>query len=449
MVPVASIDSYGDLSDFSQRESGVLATHGERATSAVPDHVFGWDGNVDDLAQLSGTSMATPQAAAASMLVRQAMLDEGLEPTADEILERLTQASISRQDADSGHTYQILDLSAAVGEAQPNITETDQFIGTTGSERIELDLRNGIQVRIGDEVVSLTPNEDGTPLRIDVGEGDDSLHIVGSPDAERLIASPPTQGISSLSTNLYSIELVGFERIAFDGGGGPDRATLFDSPTSDNLQSHPAHATLAGSGFQFDIAGVSRVYVHGTAGGNDVAFLHDSAGDDVLQVRPQFTSLRSDDSFQLAYGFERVYAYATAGGFDSASLYDSAGDDTMSISAGRSIISGAGFQISARGFESTEGHATAGGDDVARLYADQSDSRWHATADMVQWTGQDNAVRIARGFERTEAFEDLQPIALASQAQYWPFSDDWIEDTKTRAEREAAASRQVFDELGK
>jgi len=444
VVPVASIDSNGDLSDFAQRQSGVFATQGEVIVSAVPDYVFGWDGNVDDFAQLSGTSMATPQVAGASMLIRQSMINEGIEPTAEAILAKLQEASISEQDADSGVTYQTIDLAAAVGVSET----TQEFAGTSGSERVVLDLRDGIEIRVNGEVVTLSPSDDDSPLRLDVGEGNDSLYIIGSENAERLIASPPARGESSLSTNLFSIELVGFENITFDGNGGPDRATLFDSPTADILKSQPSQATLSGTGFQFDVTGVPRVYVYGTAGGNDVAFLHDSDQDDTLEVRPEFTSLRNEESFQLAYGFERVYAYATSGGFDSASLYDSAGDDTMSISSGRSIIAGIGYQVSARGFESTVGNATAGGNDIANIYSDQVDSRWNATSDMVQWTGQDNAVRVARGFEQTNAFEDFEPIELSQQSYNSPLSQQWIGDAKDRAELEADAARRVFEDFG-
>lgn len=448
VVPVASIDANGELSEFAQRESGVFATHGEVIVSAVPDHVFGWDGNVDDFAQLSGTSMATPQVAAASMLIRQSLINEGIEPTAQAILARIQESSISAQDADSGFSYQTIDLTAAVRVNETTQELVQGFAGTSGSERVELDLRDGIKIRVNGEIVSFSSADD-SPLRLDVGEGDDSLHIIGSENAERLIANPPTRGESSLSTNLFNIELVGFEHITFEGNGGPDRATLFDSPSADTLKSHPAQATLSGTGFQFDVTGVPRVYVHGTAGGNDIAFLHDSDRDDTLEVRPEFTSLRNEESFQLAYGFERVYAYATSGGFDSASLYDSAGDDTMSISSGRSIIAGIGYQVSARGFESTIGYATAGGHDIANIYSDQVDSRWHGTSDMVQWTGQDNAIRVARGFEQTNAFEDFEPIDLSPQSQHWPLSQSWIDDANERAELDADAARRVFEDFGR
>ena len=193
------------------------------------------------------------------------------------------------------------------------------------------------------------------------------------------------------------------------------------------------------------------MFTHATAGGDDTAYLHDSAGDDELSVRPQFTSLRNEDTFQLAYGFERVYAYANNGGIDTAEIYDSAGDDTLNVSANRSIISGPDYQVSARGFSSVIGYATAGGDDVARIYADSTSSRWNSTDDILQWTGQNDDVRIARGFERTEAFEDFQPIALTPLSQTSPV--DWLledeNDRQDRAAQEAEAARSVFADFGR
>ena len=450
VVAVASVDAAGELSDFAQRESGVFASRGESIDSAVPDHVFGWDGKVDDFAQLDGTSMATPQVAAASMLVRQAMIDQGVEPTADAILSRLRDSAVQKVDPLTGDTYHAIDLQAAVGTPPqvdpPNLL--DRFEGSNEGERLELDLRDGIQLRVGGLTYTLDPDASDSPLLIDVRGGDDALQIFGSEQAERLILHAGLDATSSISSNDFRIELRGFESVAFDGGGGPDRATLFDSNGSDTLTSHPTKATLKGIGFQFDVLHVPRVYVHATNGGSDTAFLHDGEGDDSLAVRPQFTSLRSEDAFQLAYGFERVYAYATAGGNDAAEIYDSAGDDTMSVSSGRSIITGPGYHASASGFESTVGHANAGGDDIARLYADESSSQWHTTSDMVQWTGENNAVRIARGFERTLAFEQFEAIELIPQSSASPLNPWFIDDAKERTNRESEATRAIFEALG-
>ena len=478
VVAVTSVDADGSLSDFAQRESGILAARGESIRSSVPDHVFGFDGNVDDFATLDGTSMATPQASGASVLIRQSLIDQGIEPTADEILARLYQSSQSNVDPITGATYNTIDLSQAITSdpvtdsiadepagndpvANDPVTETvqndiDRFTGTTGSEDIQLDLRDGVKLRIGDSTYTLNQISGDDPFVIDVGGGADSIEIIGSEATERLIARPVAQsgdavGYSSLSTNDFEIQLRGFENIIFDGGGGRDRATLFDSANDDSFSSGPEETILEGIGFKFDVSNVTRVFTHATAGGDDTAYLHDSAGDDELSVRPQFTSLRNEDTFQLAYGFERVYAYANNGGIDTAEIYDSAGDDTLNVSANRSIISGPDYQVSARGFSSVIGYATAGGDDVARIYADSTSSRWNSTDDILQWTGQNDDVRIARGFERTEAFEDFQPIALTPLSQTSPV--DWLledeNDRQDRAAQEAEAARSVFADFGR
>lgn len=448
VVPVSSVDAQGELSDFAQRESGVLATLGESVGSSVPDHVFGWDGNVNDFAPLDGTSMATPQVAAASMLVRQAMIAEGLDPSADDVLARMRDSSVTRVDPLTGSTYHQVDLSSAVGDVSLDEPQRlDRFDGTNEREQIELDLRDGIQLRVAGVSYSLEPNADGK-LVIDVGGGDDAVQIYGTDQAERLILQPGVDAISTLTTNDFKIELIGFENVAFDGGGGYDRASLFDSTGSDTLTSHPGRATLTGIGFQFDVIDVGRVYVHGTTGGYDTAFLHDGVGDDSLSVRPQFTSIRGSDAFQLAYGFEKVYAYANAGGFDSARLYDSAGDDTLSITADRSIITGPGYQVSARGFDSTTAEAVAGGEDAARIYANHGEGRWHTADDSVQWTSNEGDVRIARGFERTLAFEEFEPIELTPQSTMFP-TERWLpEDRDELNQRSANAARTVFEELG-
>ena len=467
VVAVSSTASDGTLSEFSQRQPGVFAAHGEGINSSVPDHVFGWDGNVNDFAELDGTSMATPQVAGASMLVRQAMINEGLNPTAEDVLDRMRE--LSRQNADplSGNHYHIIDLTDAVSSNTINAQNpVNRFVGTSRTENAVLDLRDGIKLEVGDQTFSLSTDNE-SPIVIDAGDGADSLTIIGSENAERLIARPvsdlqggsATAVSSELSTNEFSIQLRGFEDISFDGGGGRDRATLHDSSGDDKLTSHTDQTTLSGTGFRFDVLQIPRVYVHATGGGEDVAFLHDSAGDDTLSVRPQFSSLRGEETFQLAYGFEQVFAYATTGN-DTAKIYDSAGDDVMSVSATRSIITGPDYQVSARGFSSVTGYSINGGNDLARIYGDPSANQWHSTSDMVQWTGQDDDVRVARSFERTMAFEDYQPIALQPLSFLPPLQsvqDSTVDDENATSELfdrsqfaklEADASRSIFQQLG-
>lgn len=208
---------------------------------------------------------------------------------------------------------------------------------------------------------------------------------------------------------------------------------------------------LEGTGFRFEVTQVPRSYVHATAGGDDTAFLFDTIENDTLTVRPQFSSLRSESHFRLAFGFEEVYAFAGAGGSDAAVIYDSAGDDTLSVSADRSLITGQDYQVIARGYSSITAIASAGGNDLANIYNDLANNNWTQTSDAVQWTGDDDAVRVARGFERVAAFNDFEPISLQSLSTEPPafrsITDD--EESETLADREASASRSIFEQLGR
>jgi subtilisin family serine protease len=108
VTPVASVDASGSLSRFSQRNDRVLAAPGERIMSTLPDAFYGGDGIKNDWGAASGTSMASPYVAGASVLVREAMQDLGytqitqgtiadlFHKTADKVYDPATQASYDR-----------------------------------------------------------------------------------------------------------------------------------------------------------------------------------------------------------------------------------------------------------------------------------------------------------------------------------------------------------------
>lgn len=126
VLPVASVDDNGQISDFSQRSARVIAAPGSNIISSVPDHVLGRDGQIDDFTAASGTSMAAPYVAGASVLVRQAMemvgyaginlssIADHLHATADSVFEPIT-----------GMTFDRLNLQRAIDDLIPDDTVGD------------------------------------------------------------------------------------------------------------------------------------------------------------------------------------------------------------------------------------------------------------------------------------------------------------------------------------
>lgn len=130
VVPVSSVDSSGSLSSFSQRHERVLAAPGSSITSTVPDHVFGADGNHNDFGNASGTSMAAPYVAGASMLVREAMEFAGQSNiTQDMIYDHLRNTADMVFDSATNASYHSINVSAAIDALMP----TDDYGSSSGT----------------------------------------------------------------------------------------------------------------------------------------------------------------------------------------------------------------------------------------------------------------------------------------------------------------------------
>ncbi len=177
VLPVASVDDHGNLSNFSQRNGSVIAAPGENIVSSVPDHVLGRDGKIDDFTAASGTSMAAPYVAGASVLVRQAMEMVGYAGiNLTSIASHLHATADSVFDAATGASYDRLNLQNAIDTLIP-----DDRIGDSAQTAAELNLSaphfDGWVNSLGDQdVYRFTANANGT-LRLD-GNSDwlDTLH---------------------------------------------------------------------------------------------------------------------------------------------------------------------------------------------------------------------------------------------------------------------------------
>ena len=276
--------------------------------------------------------------------------------------------------------------------------------GTDAADSVKLDLSNGLVANVAG--ISYQLDNSIKSVIVDANQNNDTLTLIGSKEAEKVDMRP---GLTTLENTQLTVRATGFENVQFQGGGGPDRAYLYDAGTDDRLSIWPNKAELTGVGYSFNVSQVDRIFVHANQGGDDQAFVFDSVGDDALSVRPQFTSLAGTGYFNYVAGFERVFAYSNAGGVDNAALYDSVGNDLFSTSGEVTSIVGSGFSTFARGFENVEAFSNAGGVDRASVYAPVG-GKLTSGADYV---GMQDTARssIARNFERVETFLAGQTVA--------------------------------------
>lgn len=293
------------------------------------------------------------------------------------------------------------------GGSSPNLGTVNGSVltinGSVDANAYELDLRQGIQLRVGDAIQSWSTQQIQS-IVIDGGLNNDSIKIFGTSGADKM---DMRAGLSVLTTESLSVELRNIEALQFDGISGPDRAFMYDQATDDRLLIHPNRAELVGVGYNFSVENVNRIFVHAVAGGDDQAFVYDSNQNDVLSVRPQFSSMSGAGYFNYLSGFERVFAYSSNGGLDRAQLYDSAGNDSFNASPTVTSIAGPGFSTFARGFSEVEAIANAGGNDRAVIH--------YSGASQILSSGDssgiinDNRTSIARFFEQVQVSAITSP----------------------------------------
>jgi len=127
VVPVMSVMDNGSLSSFSQRHMRAIGAPGQYITSTVPDYAGNNNGINDDYASYSGTSMASPYIAGASVLLREAMQFVGYANiTQDTIYDHMMATATAFLDSATGQTYKRINLTNAFNALMP----TDEYGST-------------------------------------------------------------------------------------------------------------------------------------------------------------------------------------------------------------------------------------------------------------------------------------------------------------------------------
>jgi hypothetical protein len=209
VIPVASVDPNGALSDFSQRDSRVIAAPGRGIESTVPDYFYGKDGIHNDWAKANGTSMAAPYISGASILVREAMEMAGISAiTPQSIYEHLKTTANSVWDPITQSSYFSLDLDRAIESLIPRDT-----VGDTWATGQQLSMQSTWQTSgwlnsLDDEdVYKVQPTQSGTL----------SLQVVSDylEDTEMALIRGGQESTLALQNGRVSMPVVAGEAIGF------------------------------------------------------------------------------------------------------------------------------------------------------------------------------------------------------------------------------------------
>lgn len=210
----------------------------------------------------------------------------------------------------------------------------------------------------GDDLVTLEPkratlNSGGYSLQANnfpnmtaySTEGSDTAMLVGSGEAEQLLARPEKTRLAGPG---YRATAVGFSTTVATAGGGKDSAVLHGSDGDDLLTATPESTRIEGPGYSNEVIGFTRTTSR-AGGGYDVATMSDSQSNDRFRGYATRADLRGEGYFNVAIDFEQVTASASLGS-DQAYLYPGSDSEALIDGSGNPRLSSGSFQYTAVNF---------------------------------------------------------------------------------------------------
>ena len=296
VVPVASVDDDGSLSYFSQRSQRVIAAPGRGIRSTVPDYVGNRDNVANDFANFSGTSMAAPYVAGASVLLRQAYEFVGIDDVSQSTLYQLMlNTADTIFDPETGRNYCRLNLTAAIDAVMPaddfgSSTDTAYDMGTI-EEQASL---NGTIAALDDlDWFSFTAGRTGT-LSVEV-------------DATGDLA--PNWQLSGASLNTAAIG----DAIEFDVAAG--QSYSIGLATDDGLGHYTLDVDLTPTVTTVDWGTVAQAEFNDLQiEGDGQSFQITAANDGILTIEAFFVHAAGDVDLQLFDAEDQLVGTSTTAG---------------------------------------------------------------------------------------------------------------------------------------
>jgi hypothetical protein len=418
VVPVASLDASGSLSYFSQRDSRVIAAPGRSIVSTLPDYMGNHNGVADDFGAYSGTSMAAPSVAGASMLLRQAYAFAGVANVSEQMLyHTMIVTADAVYDPVTRASYHRLNLDRAIDSVMPadDFGSTAAAAANLGTVVNSLSL-NGAIGQLGDHdwfsfkagasgKVTLVATASGdllpqwefatTPANLTRSGNTVSFTVVAGQTYALGLSTGGGLGHYSVGARLEAnrvaslVAVVGQE-IRVSGTAGNDSFTLSVGDTY--------RLTVNGVEYQFDRRAVNSLVFDGGAG-RDTIVVQAGAGGATAALQPGVVDLNGL-GYKIHAGSVEAVTVRAGSGLTRVTMYDSPGNDTLVATPTYAELSGPGFVNRVEGFSSVCAVAS-GGSDVARLLDSPGNDTLSVAATDTTLAGQ--------GFSnRVRFFDDVQ-----------------------------------------